>query len=312
MPAAANRGTSSGWTIWTCSMRGMSGASAAPGAQDAEHLADRRVADGVDLRRDARQRSPARPVRGGRRDRSSTRRDAGPRRSAGRARSRCPRGAPRSATRATRPRSTSASRRGPCHRDPRRAVGRSGTPVRWLRRPRRRACRHGHGSGAAPRRTGGRRPGRSRSGRVRGDAARVVAGDDAEREQLAAESFDRIGEGIRGRRRDVDRHGPGGGLVQDALGRAIGRAPDHPTGRVARAEVAEARVPRDSPTGRDGRAPRWRSAGPAPRTRGRRRSASHPNGRCPSRGPRARRRHRAGRGARREPSPGRRQGSRPR
>ena len=59
------------------------------------------------------------------------------------------------------------------------------TAARWPPRPRRRACRHGRGAAAGPHRTAGRRPGTSTTASGSGrDAARVVAGDDAERDEV--------------------------------------------------------------------------------------------------------------------------------
>ena len=183
------------------------------------------------------------------------------------------------------------------------------------RRGRRRAARRGPGPAAARARTGGRRPGTTSRGPGPGRAPPGSwHGDDAEREQLAARPRRSPPSSSSARdRRDVTRDEPGGGLVQDALGRAVGVAPDDAAGRVGRRRVepGRSRARRGWPAGRGGRAPRTRHRRPGrDASRGRRRSASGPSDRSPSRGPRARRPDRPPPRAPRRSGPGPRRASR--
>ena len=101
---------------------------------------------------------------------------------------------------------------------------------------------------------------------------------------------DRLREVVRGERRDVDGHEPAGRLVQHALRRAVGGAADDAAGRIAGAEVGRGERRVAGPQGVVVVRPERRSAAGRHAPRGRRRSASRPIGRCPSRGPPATRR----------------------
>ena len=90
----------------------------------------------------------------------------------------------------------------------------------------------------------------------------------------------------------MDRHEPGRGLVEDALGRAVGVAPDDAAGRIRRRRRRRRRsgAPRGCPERVVVVRPERDPAARARRARGRRPSASGPTGRRPSRARRARRR----------------------
>ena len=260
------------------------------GRQDVQGDPDRRVADGVDLRRDPAGRGPRDPLA---QAVAVGHPDAAPalgRRAAGRARARCPRAAPPSATRATRRRSTSASRPAPSPSGsaPRivaaaEAARRCAVATRVVAHARR-----GRGAAGRPRRRGARRPGspRSRSG---SGASRPGRGRRRRRARASSRPTATIGrcEVVRRRRRDVDRDEPGRRLVQDALGRPVarrggrrrraGRPSPNPPGAIARVAGPQGVVV----VGPEATRARAR------RARGRRRSASRPSGRCPSRGPRS-------------------------
>ena len=297
-PAAGRPGAS----IWTCSMRGISGdRPRGIGVEHVERGPDGRVADGVDLRRDAAGRRA-------RRARSAS--SAGSRHPDAaalvrrqrpvRPRARCRlEQAPRSATPSSRRRSSF------CQPTRARPAG-SAPRTSPLRRPPARAV-----SSASSRRHAwtriGRRPriGEVRVGRERVREVRVRAraapgswhGHDAERDAARWPTVAIA--------RSRGRHRPAsgmwtvtrrvGGLEQDALRRrrrrsrrmmppggsaVVGGHAGRPQRRVAGQQGVVVVGPEGDPAaGRD-----------APR--GRRRSASRPTGRSPSRGPRSRRRGR--------------------
>ena len=123
---------------------------------------------------------------------------------------------------------------------------------------------------------------------IRGHAAGIVAGDDAERDELcapidsiAAASTSSVGGGtwIVTRRAAAS--------TSDALRLCRRRrgAPPHRSDRRQRSSPVPAR--RGWPTARDGRGPTARPGVRGRPSPGRRPSASDPSGRCPSRGPRA-------------------------
>ena len=248
-------------------------------------------------RRDPAGGRPGHRARAGRRARSSTRRAAGRAGWVGPARARCPRGAPRSATRASRRRSTSASRprARPSGSSPRRAPAaqaprdrRSSTPSSRMQAWTRTGSSARVGQAGIDRERHRRGRGRARRRPGRGRRRRPA------RASSAADALDR---------RRERRPAPCGGMWtvtsraaaswRTPVGRPSAVAPDDAAGRVRRHRSRPAPARRGWPTGRGGRAPRSTRAGPGRRARGRRRSASGPSGRSPSRGPPATRRGRS-------------------
>ena len=274
-------------------MRGMSGSRPADGRQQVQREPDGGIADGVDLGRDAAGRGALDEVR-------QAGRIGHPQATAlircqrpielG---LRCPRGGARSATPSSRPRSTSASRRGPVPPDRTRARRHCGARRPGRSRASRRAGRRGRGPAAGPCRRGGRRPGTSRRGPDPGPArpdrarpprrARPAPGPTAIR-ALARSASDASGMWTVTRRAAASNSTPDGAPSARRVGRC---RPVPPRSRRSRPPSG---TPRGWPTGRGGRGPTGRSDGRVPRPRGRRPSASHPSGPSPSRGPGARRR----------------------
>ena len=269
-PPRRTAAESSGWSSWTCSMRGISGRRAAVGVEDVERGPDRRVADGVDLRRDPAGRRPRRRGPRARPGRSSRRRGAGPAAS-GRSgfgldvleQARGPR-PQRAVGEALLPADPGAARPGP-----RRGRRRSGGPARCAAS----SCVVAHAgvdAGPAVAGVGQAGVGRERVGQVRVRRERPPGRGRRRRRAPTSsppERLDASAEVVRGRRRDVDRDEPGRGLVEHALGRPVGRRAGRrrradpsvaPTRRrsasaawLAQQRVVVVRPERDPPAGRD-------------------------------------------------------------
>ena len=130
--------------------------------------------------------------------------------------------------------------------------------------------------------------GRVRPGelRVRRERPRVVGGDDTQLQERAAGLDEGAAQVGLARERDERADEARRRLVEDTFGGPVGGAADDAADRVGRRRVDRhpPRVPRDWPATRGGRAPRARRGDPARRLRCRRRSASGPSDRRPSRG----------------------------
>ena len=300
IPPAANRPRSAGSSSWTCSIRGMNGTRARRRLEDVERRPDRGVADGVDLRGDPAGRRPfdelAQPLGLGVPDATplvGRERPVGLGLDVGEQRGR--------------PRTERAVGEAFLPADPGTAGGivaeDRAAPQAPLERglerlgPERGQDADRQAAGLGEVGVGRERPAEVRIGH---DPARVVDGDDAEREQLAARPSTRAVSSSADRQvRDVDgdqRRSRASSSTPS--GSPVGVAPDDATGRIraCRGRSRRPRAPPGWPAARGGRAPRARSGGRARPARGRRRSASGPSGRNPSRGPPARRAGSARRG----------------
>ena len=204
MPLAANRGRSSGWSIWTCSIRGISVASRAPGARmsRAARMAASPIAWIVvvmppPVARATRSRRPSGSV-----IQTPRRWDAG----SGRSDS-----ASMSSSRAAVRDPNDPSAKHFCQPTTRPAVG-----ILAQKRPAaqaafdrgRDAVVADAGMDADRQASGVGEPGKRGIGvaevGVRSDAARIVAGDHAERDEVTPDRLDRRGQVVGRRRRDVD------------------------------------------------------------------------------------------------------------
>ena len=129
---------------------------------------------------------------------------------------------------------------------------------------------------------------------VRREWSRIVRGDDAERQERERDGHDPALEICAGDRRDVARDQPGGGLVQDTLGRADPVSPDHATAGVRR-RVVQPRRRQRGPTGEQGMVVVRPERGATARRDGLQvvgGGPADPSGPRPSRDPRARHRDR--------------------